>query len=149
MKKRVLFFRIARSMCSAISVPCSYARSKPATEVFERIQNSVQFPGDTVIINVEGQKSRLRRKFGQMRWAKILNQGSSVILRPLMLVGEKILATVAILLGIFLLLLVLDILHFVPEFEAAEPEPLATIGFVLLSIAMIIAGTWWFIDSTE
>ena len=45
---------------------------KRSIEVFERLRN-VPFPGDTVI-NIEGQKYGLRRKFRQMSWAKSVSK---------------------------------------------------------------------------
>jgi hypothetical protein len=43
-----------------------------AMEVLRQIQESVPFPGETLIINVEGANYRFRRKFRWMRGARIL-----------------------------------------------------------------------------
>ena len=77
-RKRVLFFPHRPLYVLGYTVTGLFVLNgaRRATEVLERIENSVQLPGDTVIVNVEGQNYRLRRKFRQMSWAKILNQGS-------------------------------------------------------------------------
>jgi hypothetical protein len=84
-----------------------------------------------------------------MSWAKILNQGSSVILRPLKVVGEKILATLAILGGVLGLLIVLDGIFDFTSVVQPEPGVELFVGFTVVSLVMIAAGTWWFMDSTE
>jgi hypothetical protein len=45
---------------------------KRAAEVLQRIQEAVQFPGETMIINVDGDNYRFGRKFRWMRGARIL-----------------------------------------------------------------------------
>ena len=145
MKKRVLF---PHRPLYVLGYTVCLSGSKPATEVFEGIRGSVQFPGDTFIINVEGQKSRLRRKFGQMRWAKILNRNSGTRLARTVI--EKMLAMVVILSGIFLFLIcVNNIFRFTSLLPTGESGLGINIGFLLFSIMMITAGTWWWIDSTE
>lgn len=43
-----------------------------AREVLRQIQQSVRFPGETLIINVEGRNRRFGRKFRWMRGARVL-----------------------------------------------------------------------------
>jgi hypothetical protein len=43
-----------------------------APKVLERIQDSVEFPGDSFIINLDGANYRLRAQFDRMRWPRIL-----------------------------------------------------------------------------
>jgi hypothetical protein len=43
-----------------------------AAEVLARIQETVSFPGETLIINVEGENYRFGRKFRWMRGSRIL-----------------------------------------------------------------------------
>lgn len=45
---------------------------KRAVEVLQRIQETVRFPGETSIVNVDGDHYRFGRKFGRMRGARIL-----------------------------------------------------------------------------
>lgn len=47
----------------------SKRRSK---EVLRLFQESVSFPGETILINLEGNNSRFGRKFSWMRGARIL-----------------------------------------------------------------------------
>ena len=108
MRKRVLFpHRPFYVLGYTVTRPFYRRGKKHATEVFERLQNSVQFPGDTFIINLEGQDYPLRRKFSRMHWARIFKPRFSAILRLprlLMTVAEHIVAIVVIVLGIWVLL---------------------------------------------
>ena len=123
-------------------------RNKRAAEVLERIQRTVRFPGETLFVNLDRENHRFRRKFRQMRWAEILNRDSGVRLAKTVI--EKMLAMVAILSGILFFLIPANaIFRFTSLFHTEEPDLMPSIGFLLVSIIMITAGTWWWIDSTE
>ena len=52
--------------------PFWFYRIKRATEVLQAIQQSVQFPGEALIVNVESANSRFWRKFKRIEGARIL-----------------------------------------------------------------------------
>ena len=47
-------------------------RIKRATEVLQKIREAVSFPGETLIVNVEGENSRFKRKFKRLNGARIV-----------------------------------------------------------------------------
>jgi len=56
----------------SVTGPFRFHSKKRAGEVLARIQKAVQFPGETMILNVEGDNYRFGRKFKWMRGARIL-----------------------------------------------------------------------------
>jgi hypothetical protein len=54
------------------TAPFWFYRIKRATEVLQAIQQSVQFPGEALIVNVESANSRFRRKFKKIQGARIV-----------------------------------------------------------------------------
>ena len=54
------------------TAPFWFYRIKRASEVLQAIQQSVQFPGETLIVNVESANARFRRKFKKIEGAKII-----------------------------------------------------------------------------
>ena len=54
------------------TAPFWFYRIKRATEVLQKIREGVSFPGETLIVNVEGESSRLRRKFKRVKRAKLV-----------------------------------------------------------------------------
>ena len=73
-KKRVkhLAHRPCYVLGYSVTGPFRFHREKRATEVLRRIQQGVQFPGEALIINVEGANYRFGRKFRRIRGARIL-----------------------------------------------------------------------------
>ncbi len=73
-KKRVkhLAHRPCYVLGFSVNGPFRFHSKKRAGEVLQRIQEAVQFPGETLIINVEGGNYRFGRKFRWMRGARIL-----------------------------------------------------------------------------
>lgn len=51
---------------------CRLHSKRRAQEVLRQIQESVRFPGETMIINVDGANYRFDRKFRWMRGARLL-----------------------------------------------------------------------------
>ena len=45
---------------------------KRAAEVLEKIRETVQFPGETIIVNVEGANYQLGMRFRGMKWSRIV-----------------------------------------------------------------------------
>ena len=56
----------------AVAGPFRFHTKKRAAEVLAKIQETVRFPGETLIINVEGENYRFGRKFRWMRRSRIL-----------------------------------------------------------------------------
>jgi Zn-dependent protease with chaperone function len=54
------------------SVPLQPGVKKRAAAVMQAIQERVQFPGETLIVNVEGENYRFGRKFAWMRGSRVL-----------------------------------------------------------------------------
>jgi hypothetical protein len=78
-----------------------YHRSK--TDVFERIQNSVQFPGDTFIIDLDGENYQLKRKFRRLRFSRILNPARGLGMSAMNVISttiKKLFGFLAVLFGI-------------------------------------------------
>jgi Zn-dependent protease with chaperone function len=83
-----------------------YHQSK--TDVFERIQNSVQFPGDTFIIDLDGENYQLKRKFRRLRFSRILNPARGLGMSAMNVISttiKKLFGFLAVLFGIGGLLL--------------------------------------------
>ncbi len=74
LKKRVRQAVDRPSYVLGISVTGQFQihRDKRAVEVLQRISGTVQFPGETLIINVDGGKYRFRRKFRRTEGARIV-----------------------------------------------------------------------------
>jgi Zn-dependent protease with chaperone function len=74
LKKQVKYF--THRPCYVLGFSCTglfrlHTRKRTA-EVLQRIQEAVQFPGETLIVNIEGDNYRFGRKFRWMRGTRIL-----------------------------------------------------------------------------
>ena len=54
------------------TAPFRFYRIKRATEVLQAIHQSVQFPGEALIVNVESVNARFRRRFRKIQGARIV-----------------------------------------------------------------------------
>ena len=74
LKKRVRHAMNRPCYVLGISVtgPFQIHRGKRAVEVLQRISGTVQFPGETLIINIDGGKYRFRRRLRRTEGAKIV-----------------------------------------------------------------------------
>jgi Zn-dependent protease with chaperone function len=54
------------------TAPLRFYRIKRANEVLKKIQETLRFPGETWIINVEGENSRFKRKLKRIKGARVL-----------------------------------------------------------------------------
>ena len=85
-----------------------------------------------------------------MRWAKVFNRGSSVILRLAKSVCKKLFALLAICFGLFALSLTLnDIFRFTSVFDPEEPGIGLSIGRLLFGTLMIAVGIRWLIEPID
>ena len=118
--------------------------SQRGREVLERIKQCVHQLGDALIISLDGKNYRFRRKFCQIRGSKVfylgrldLRPGQSVEQRMSRLTiwlqesVTKIIALLAILLGLLLLFYTINL------------------GAALMSVGMICVGTRWLTDPLD
>ena len=128
----------------------SSQRSKRATEALERIENSVQFPGQTLFINVDGDNYQFRRKFRRMRHTKILRTPSSVAMTIIKTAFKKLFGVLAVLLGIFMALIVLnDIFRFTLLIEPKDSGLGLSAARLLMALIIATVGTKWLIDPID
>ena len=121
-------------------------RKTLATQVLARIKTSVQFPDQTLFINVDGKNYRLRRKLSRIRWAKVLCPVSTVATTAL----EKLFGFFAVLVGIFAVIFVLNsIFHFTLSIEPEDASLGLTIGQLLFAVILITVGLKWLMDPID
>jgi Zn-dependent protease with chaperone function len=147
MKKRVLFPQRPLYVLG-YRVTASFRLRGSQTEVFEGIQNAVQLPGDTFIVNVDGENYRLRRRFRRMRWPKIQDPAPS-FLHTIVTATKKILGVLAVLGGIGILCLVVAIVIFNLGIETGLPRIGWCAAFIVICSIMISVGIRWLIDPID
>jgi len=120
------------------------------TEVFEQIQNSVQLPEETFIIDLDGENYReLKRKFERLPFSRILKpvRGLGMTIINIILTGvKKLFGFLAVLFGIAAFLL--PCLAFTSKGE----KPLSGIELCIMPIfglIMIVVGFGWLRDPID
>jgi Zn-dependent protease with chaperone function len=124
----------------------SFERAQRAAEVKEQIQNAVRLPGETFVVNVDGENHRLRRTFRRLRWSRLVDPVTSLAMTLIKTTFKKAFAGLTVLFGLFVLVAVLnDMFHFTsfiePEYSSVE----LSIGRLLFGVIITIVGTKWLI----
>ena len=127
-----------------------YHQSK--TDVFERIQNSVQFPGDTFIIDLDGENYQLKRKFRRLRFSRILNPARGLGMSAMNVISttiKKLFGFLAVLFGIGGLLLPY-VVFTLGKKTGEKPFPGVELcaGFIF-GLIMITVGFRWLRDPID
>ena len=148
MKKRVKHFPDQPLYVLGYSVTglFSFERKQRAAEVMEQIQKTVRLPGQTSFMNVDDENRRFRRRFGRLRWTKLLYPVSSLAMTIITTAFKKIFAALTVVFGLFMLVIVLnEMFHFTSLFEPVYSSVELSIVRLLCGIMITTVGTRWLI----